>query len=423
MKHKSLFTNRNLSIKNKKYFSPKLWQFILEIKLGCRKIEQVRGLFSQCLLLLLIFSLTACQQYSADSLRQSNSKADAKEESVAGRLDTQLTLDDAVLEQSNNEGLVWKIQAKRTTYSDDRQIAYLEDITANLLQDREIILKLKGKQGEIREQGNLIVLQEEIVASDARNETILRGNVAQWRPLENVLTLKDNLQVNHPNLIVTADTAQYFTDTESLELTGRVVANTEQPALLLESDRLLWQIPQQKVIADNPLNVVRYQKEAITDRLVADKAQVDLERQTIALNSNVALNSVQPQLKIATNSATWNYQQRFIESDRPIQIVDRQQQLTITGNQGQIDFETEIATMTNGVKAINNLEPATLYSEQAVWKIPQKEITATGNVIYNKEQPKIDLTGDRAIIDLEADKAIVTSDRPQQKPVVSVVND
>ena len=408
---------------DKKYFSFKLRKFILKIKSDRTKKEQVRRLFFQYFLLLLIFSLTACSRNLATDTSRQSSDANTEEQESIGRLDTQLTLNDAVLEQSNNEGLVWKIKAKHTTYSDDRATAYLEDITANLLQNEEIILKVKGKQGEVREQGQLIVLQEAVVASDARNETILRGNTAQWRPSEGVLTIQDNLQVNHPNLIVTADKAQYFTDTESVELTGRVVANTEEPALILKSDRLLWQIPQQKVIANNPLNVVRYQQATITDRLVADRAQVDLERQTIALNSNVALNSVQPELQIATDSAIWNYQLRTINSDRPIRVVDRQQQLTITGNQGQIDFETEIVTMTNGVEGVNNREPATLYSQQAIWNISQKEVTATGNVTYNKAQPKIDLTGDKAIIDLEADRAIVTSDRPQQKPVVSVVND
>lgn len=412
--------------KEPKYFSSQLGNFILKTQLCHCKIEQLKRLCSQCLLLLLIFLLAACNQSSGErnSSGQSNSNLDDREEQslTTDRLNTQLTLNNAVLEQSDNKGLVWKIKAQRTTYSDDRQIAHLEDITANLLEDGVIILKVKGKKGEIKEQGQLILLQEAIVVSDARNKTILRGDVARWRPSAGVLTIENNLQVARPNLIVTADTAQYFTDTESLELKGQVVANTKQPALRLESDRLLWQIPQQKVIAQEPLNVIRYQQEAITDRLVADKATVDLERQTIAFNGNVALNSLQPELQIATDSALWNYQLRTIDSDLPIQVVAQQQQLTITGNQGQIDLETEMATLNEGVKGINNREPATLYARQAIWNISQQEIVATGNVIYNKAQPKVDLTGDKAIIDLEAERAIVTSDRPQQKPVVSVVN-
>lgn len=379
--------------------------------------EQVKALLTQGLLLLLIFLVTACQ--TSKSALTSNQEQPTND----GRANTQLTLNDAVLEQSNSEGnLFWKIKAKRTTYSDDKQIAYIEDITANLLQDRQIILKVKGKTGEVQEQGHLILIKDQIVASDARNETILRGNLIEWRPSENVLTIKDNLQANHPNLIVTANTAKYFTDTENLELIGQVIANTLDPTLLLESDRLLWQISQQKVIANNPLKIVRYQKETITDRLVADTAEVDLNQQIVTLNRNVELISVKPELQIATNSALWNYKARFIDSSQPIQVVAREQQLNVTGNQGQIDLIREIVTLKNGVKGINNREQATLYAQQAIWNMTQQEIVATGNVIYNKTQPKIDLTGDKAVIKLAENKAIVTSNQPQDKPVVSVVN-
>jgi LPS export ABC transporter protein LptC len=360
-------------------------------------------LFFQGFLLLLFFVLNACQN------NQLNTNAEEAKSEKIGRLDTQLTLNNAVLEQSNRDGnLVWKIKAKRTTYSDDRKIGYIEDITANLLQDRQIILKIKGKKGEIQEQGNLILLKEEIVANDVRNQSVLQGDILEWRPLENTLMIKNGLQVNHPNLIVTANTAKYSTDTESLELTGQVVANSLEPNFSLESDRFFWQIPQQKVIVNSPLEIVRSQQETVTDRIVADRGEIDLKQQTVTLKDNIELNSLNPHLQIATNSAIWNYQKRFIKSDRPIQIVATQQQLTITGNQGQIDLTTEIATLKNGIKGVDNREAATLYAQQAVWNINQKEIVATDNVIYNKAQPKVDLTGDKAVINLAENKATVS---------------
>jgi LPS export ABC transporter protein LptC len=366
-------------------------------------LDFVKIIFFQSFLLLLVFYLSACQNNQLNVTAK-----EAKSENIS-RLNTQLTLNNAVLEQSNRDGnLVWKIKAKRTTYSDDRKIGYLEDITANLLQNHQVILKIKSKKGEIQEQGNLILLKEEIVANDVRNQSVLQGNFVEWRPLENTLIVKDNLQANHPNLTVTANTAQYFTDTESLELTGQVVANTLEPSLLLESDRLFWQIPQQKIIVNNPLKIVRYQKETVTDRLVADRGEVDLNQQVVTLKDNVELNSLKPELQIATDSAIWNYQKRFINSEKPIQIVAQSQQLTITGNQGQIDLITEIATLKNGVKGVDNREAANLYAQQAVWNLNQQEIVATGNVIYNKAQPKVDLTGDKAVIDLAENKAIVT---------------
>ena len=416
-KNTQFFVTKNLL--QHKFFlgwSKKLWQplcvknYIIKLK------EQTKTLSSFGFLLLLVF-LASCQN------SELNSNEEQDELANIGRASTELTLNNAVLEQSNSEGnLVWKIKAQRTTYSEDRKTAYLEDITANLLQDQKIILKVKSQKGEVLEQGNLILLKKEVVATDARNQSVLRGDLVEWRPADNVLTIRDNLRINRPNLIVTANTAQYFTDTESLVLTGRVVANNLEPNLILKSDRILWQIAQDKIMANNPLNIVRYQKDAVTDRLLADRGEVDLALKTVTLQDNVELTSAVPQLKVATNSAVWHYQKRFISSEKPIQIVDKEQQLTITGNQGQVDFLAEIAILKNGAKGINNRDQTQLYSQQAVWNMTQEEIVATGNVIYNQTQPKLDLTGDKALIQLEANKAIVTSNKPQTKPVVSVVN-
>ena len=389
----------------------------MEIKSTFSFKELVKTTFFFSLLLLLIFYLTACQNNISNSTNN-------REVRDVGRLSTELTLNDAVLEQSNTEGnLIWKIKAKQTTYSEDRKIAYLKEITANLLQDKKIILKVRGQEGEVLEQGNLIILKERVVASDARNQTVLRGNIVEWRPSENLLIVKDNLQGNHPNLVVTSNTAKYFTDTENLELIGRVVANTLDSNLLLESDRLLWQIPQQKIIINNSFKTVRYQQEVITDRLVADRGEANLSDRTITLNNNIELTSIEPELKIATNSAIWNYERRLINSDLPIQIVDKTQELVIIGNQGQIDFQKQFATLQNGVKGNNNREKSDIYSRQAIWDMTKNEITATGDVIYNKTQPKVNLRGDKALIYLDTNKAIVTSDRPKNKPVVSVVSD
>ena len=413
-----------LQNKEQKHFSlidsHQLWHDIKKQKFLRKPSRQLKTLFISSFWLLSLFTFTACQ---GDRSKTTNSRETTKN---VARLSTELTLDDAVLEQADRTGnLVWKIKARRTTYSDDRKVAYLENITANLLQDKKIILKLQGKRGEIQKQGNLVLLEEDIIISDARNQSVLRGSLMEWRPLENTLLVKDNLQANHPNLAVTANTAKYATDTESLELIGQVVASTIEPSLLLRSDRLLWQIPQQKLVANNPLNVVRYENKdskTVTDRLIADKGEVALDSQTVTLKKNVELTSVVPDLQIATNSVVWNYQQRLINSQDPIQVVDRQQQLTVTGNQGEIDFQTEIATMQKGVKAIDNRQQATLYSQQAVWNISKKEIIATENVTYNKKQPQINLTGDRAVIQLQNNKAVVTSNRPSDKPVTSVVS-
>ncbi len=385
-------------------------------KFTCSMKKQFTVLMSKSLLLAFCFFIPACQ-----ATLPNDSAAEKKIDNKA-RLNTQLVLNDAVLEQSNLKGdLIWKIRAKKTTYSDDRKIAYVKDITANLLQDEQVIIKVKGDKGEIRENGNAILLTENVVANDVRNKSVFRGNHIEWHPLENTLVIKDNLQVNHKDLIVTANTAKYFTDVESLELLDEVVANTINPNLLLEGERLSWQIPQQKIISQSLIKIVRYQKEKVTDRLFADTAQIDLKAHNINLHGNVEMNSLEPELSIAANGFIWNYRKRIINSDQPIQLVNNLQQFSVTGNQGKVDFKSKIATLQNGVQGINNRELATLYAQKAVWDIDRKEIDALGNVIYNRTQPNVNLTGDKALIDLGENKATISSNQPTQKPVVSVV--
>ncbi len=341
--------------------------------------SELLGLVSKIIAVFLLSATVACRETNP----QANSNPQNTE--IAARPNTELVLNNAVLEQSNDQGnLFWKIKSETTTYSDDRKIAYLEQITANLINNGKLILQVSAEQGEVRDNGNLILLQDKIVAVDPRSNIILNSDRAEWRPQENILTITENLRVNYSNLEVTANKAQYFTAQENLELTGQVIANMIDPYLILNTEHLLWQIPQQKIIGNKALKVVRYQDDIVIDRLVADRGEVNLEQKTLDLNKNIEIISLDPQLQIATNSAQWNYQNRFITSTEPIQVVDRQRQLDVTGNQGQVDLTTEIVTLKGGVKGIDNRDRSTLYSQELTWNIPRNTVTATGDVVYNE---------------------------------------
>ncbi|WP_144053182.1 LPS export ABC transporter periplasmic protein LptC [Xenococcus sp. PCC 7305] len=304
---------------------------------------------------------------------------------IAGRSETQLLLNDAVLEQSSNQGnLSWKIKSETATYSADQKNAYLEKITANLIDNGKIILQVSAEQGEVRDNNNLILLQDKVVAVDPRSDIVLNSDRAEWRPQENILIITENLRVNNSNLEVTANQAKYFSDRENLELTGQVVVNAVDPYLIMSTERLLWKIPQKRLIGNLPWQVVRYQEDIVTDRLVADRGEVDLQQNILSLSQNIEIISLDPQLQIATNAAQWDYQNRLVTATEPIQVVDRQRQLDVTGNQGQVDLIAEVVTLQGGVKGIDNRELSTLHSQELTWDIPGQTVTATGNVVYNE---------------------------------------
>ena len=358
------------------------------------------------MLTIITVSTFGCQTSTPDLNPNSNQISDT-------RSDTQLVLNNAVLKQSNQNN-VWKIKADRIVYSEDKKTATLDKVVGNLLQDDEIILKISANEGTISNNGNLILLSGDIIVSDSRNDSAINANAIEWRPQENLLLIKDNLVGVYPNLKVTATEGQYFTDRENLEIQGNVVATTNQPSLQLKSDRLMWDIPQEKITIPNALEIVRYEEETITDRLKSDRAEVNLTENTVVLNKNIELITLDPQLQMATDSLTWNYQQRTGKTEQPIQIINRDRQISLTGNRGEIDLKRSIAKLENGVKGISSSKPSELYARQLTWNIDTEKIEATGNVIYEQSDPQAYLTGEKAVGTLGGNDIAVTSDGKKQ---------
>ncbi|MFM2313222.1 MAG: hypothetical protein RLZZ04_2498 [Cyanobacteriota bacterium] len=359
-------------------------------------------------------SITGCQPSTSDS--------NVNQVSPTSRLDTELVLNNAVLEQSNKQSnTVWKIKADNIVYSEDKKIATLTKVVGNLLQDDVVILKISAKSGEVRNQGDIILLQDQVIASDPRNGSVINSEEVEWRPQDNLLLIKTELTGNHPNLAIVAKSGQYFTDIEKLEIEQDVIATTKQPALRLTSDRLEWNIPQGRIISPGNMKLVHYdQNQTIVDQLISDRAELNLQKHQAILNKNIELITSEPQLQVATDFLTWNYQDRIGKTDRPIRILDRDRHLNITGNQGEINLQQQLATLQNGVKGINEREGSELYARKIIWELKTEEVEATGNVIYEQAKPKARLKGEKAIGTFGNNNITVTSNG--KEPVTSVID-
>ena len=367
------------------------------------------------LFFVLLWGVAACQSASVED-QQSDGNDNLE------RLETQFTLENAILEQSNTQGnILWKVKSNKTVYSQDRQTAKLEQVTANLLEDGQVILRLSSNKGEIKENGLVILLQGQILVTDSRNQAVVRSEEAEWRPSEHILLVHKRIRGSNDNLEIEADRGKYLIDVQSLELEGNVVASNLQPSLRLKTEHLLWLIPQQKVIGDRPLEIVRYQDDTISDRVVANQGEVDLQKNVLHLQKDIEMRSLDPPLHIATNSVEWNYQTRVATSDQPIHIIDLENELDIIGNQGTIDLNQQIATLDQGIKGINNRNQSQLYAQNLIWDIPTENVEATGNVIYQQANPPLNLTGDKAIGKLKNNSVVVTSNNQQNRVVTEIV--
>ena len=375
---------------------PEFWIERLDTPLGWVK----RGV-----LLGLLLSAAACQ-------RQIEPERTAKQGTAnPDKLEARLTLNNAILERSDDRGQkLWKIGVKRAVYSKDKKIAQLEKLAGEVFQDGKVVLRISGDGGEVHRDGEEIFLKD-IRATDPRNGAIVQGKQVEWRPKEGILMLRDHVTGRHTKLEASAREGKYYTRKQQLELIGDIVATAKDPRLQLKTQHLVWEISQQKVVGDKPLQLVRYKDKTITDRVVADRAEVDLKTDTAKLQQDIDFKSLAPPVQIAADSVTWNYKTRTVESDRPVQLVHYQDRIAISGNQGSVDLDRQVAHLKGGVQGQNAHNPAKLYADEMIWKIPTQIVEAMGNVIYEQANPKISLTGTKAVGTLKDNKIIVSGDR------------
>lgn len=140
---------------------------------------------------------------------------------------------------------------------------------------------------------------------------------------------------------------------------------------------------------------------------MADRSQLDLASKIVTLERNVDLKSTDPPLQIASNAIIWQPEQRLVTANAPVQIVNTEQEMTLTANRGQVDLETEMARFSGGVRGISQRNQATLFADKLRWEVATQQMEAEGNVIYEQADPPLRALGTTAIGNLQSEDFIV----------------
>lgn len=362
----------------------------------------------QLLLVVLLVGTSACggqkNKRTADKLAQDSSAVQSFENN--------LTFNDVTLEQVNEQGkLLWKVKAKQARYSQDQKVATVQAPEGELFQDGKLVYKIKARSGEVRKDGQTILLKDQIVATDVQSGAILQGNELEWRPKEDILWVRNNLTGTHPQLQASAQEAKAYSRSRRIEFFGQVNAKSKDPALGFKTEHLVWQIAQQLVTADKPVQIDRYTGEVVTDQALGNQAEVNLKTKVATLKQDAQLSLADPPLQIASNSMVWDLNAQTVASDQPVQVVHREQQVTLTGNQGRVELQPRIFYLTGNVQGQGQRKQSQLAADQLTWYIPTQQIDATGNVVYSQVDPPFNLKGPRASGTLQDQNIVVSGGR------------
>lgn len=336
------------------------------------------------------------------------------------RENSQLMLNNATLEQANIKGqTLWKIQVKSAVYTPDKQKANLAQVRGNLFQDGKLVLQVSADNGEIVRNGENIVLKNNVLAIDPRNKTSLRSNAVEWRPKESLLELSQPLKGDHPKLTVEAQRGQYNPKLQQMDLFEKVQAVVPDRRLQLKTDHLSWNLFQHKLLSDRPTQITRFQDKTITDQVDAQAVEVDLQQKIAIATGQIAFKSLSPPLQAIAEVLRWDYQNRQIQSDKPVKLIQYHDQITVTANRSRIDLITNIAYLSEGVRGVSDRKPAQLYTQNLIWNLDSQQIEAQGNVIYQQSQPQFNVTGDQATGILSTNNITVTGN-PRDRVVTEI---
>ncbi len=344
-----------------------------------------------------------------------------KQDTSATDIEGSLVFKNITLDQADEQGRpLWKVKAQEATYSKDKKIARIEKPSGDLYQDGKIVLQVSADSGEIRQDGKLVLLKGQITATDTRNGAVFKGDELEWHPKEDLLMVRQNLKGSHPQLQATAKEGRYFTRKQQVELLNQVVAISKDPDLQMKTEHLIWQIKEHKVSGDKRIQIERYKDKVVTDRVEADLSQVNLKTKIATLKQNIQLTSVDPPVLISSNSATWDTKAETVVADQPVKIVQQKENVTLTGNRGQVDLKQKVAYLTGGVQGIGSQNQAKLYANQMRWDISTQLVQASGNVMYQQINPPFNTTGPTATGKLQ-DKSIVVSGNPGDRVVTKII--
>ena len=330
-----------------------------------------------------------------------------------------LTLKDITLEAADEKGqLLWKVKARAANYTKDREVAGVENPDGELFQDGKLVFRLKAKRGEVHQDGKQLFLFDDIVATDIQDGAVLRGDELEWRPQEDILIVRKNLTGTYKQVTVSANEGRMKSRQRHMELTGNVVATSADPPLQLRSEHVVWERDRELVTADVPVQIDRYQGKTLKDRATAGRGAVNLKAKTATLQQNARVNLLDPPVRVASESMTWDLNAETVRSEVPVTVVHESEQLTFTGNQGIVDIKQKICYLTGSVRGAGERRQSRMSADVMIWNISTQDIDAEGNVVYNQADPPLTLNGPKAVGNLNQQTVTVTGDG---KPVVTEI--
>ncbi|MDF5718097.1 MAG: LPS export ABC transporter periplasmic protein LptC [Rhizonema sp. NSF051] len=363
----------------------------------------------------LILGLFGCSSQTHKATQPSASSSPTQDS------ESNLTFFGVNFEQADEAGRpVWRVKAKKAKYFKEKQIGQAESPSGELYQDGKVVYEFTAQQADIKQDGKQLFLKGKIVAVDPHNGVVVRGNELEWRPKEDLMIVRNQVTGNNKQLQVVAKEGRVKTREQRMDLFGDVVANSNEPQLQMRTQHLIWQIKQQKLIGDRPVQIDRYENNQITDRGKGDTAEANLKTKIITVKNNAQIEILNPAMQVTSNFMTWDLNAETVKTSAPVRVFHRTDNVTVNGDRGEMNTQQKIVYITGNVNAVGQ-RGQLLKSKKLTWYLNNQFVEAQGNVFYQQMDPPLSFTGQQASGNLQDENIVVKGNNSSDKVYTKII--
>jgi len=364
----------------------------------------------------LLLTLVSCAGES-----KSVDEEPVEDESVQEEQESNFTFQGVALEQFDEKGQpIWKVNAEQAKYTKEKQIGNAENPYGELYQDGKIVYKIKAEKYDSRQDGKQLLIKGKIVATEPENGVVLRGNELEWRPKEDLMIVRNQINGTHKQLKATAKEAKVKTREQRIDFSGGVVAKSVEPQLQMQTEQLTWMIKQEKLIGDRTMQIARLKNNKVTDRGRGDAAEIFLKTKIVNITKNAFVELLDPLVQIASNSITWNLNTENIKTNAPVKVLHRSENITVSGNRGELKIPQNTVHVRGDVRGLGQ-KGQSIQSNNLTWFLDKQTVEASGNVTYGQTDPQLTFKGDTATGNFKTENVVVKGGNSGERVITEII--
>ena len=357
-------------------------------------------------LVLLMSTIAAC----GGNDQKDSAEADDSDSDV--ELVTDLIFDNITLEQSDDQGILrWRMVADQALYSQDRRDATIEQPSGQFFQGEYPAFSVTADRGEVKQDGNKLVLVGNVVITDEDTGATLQGDRMRWLPEENTIVLLNNITADHPDVKLTAQEVMVWIDEDRVLISGDVKAETTDESLQFNGEEVMWFLAEERLISDRPVRFQQRQDDQITARAQGNEVEYDIQKQLATLNNDAIVVLQDPPLRVTGDALQLNQATNTVVASKRFNVFHRAEKVNMVANKGRGNLEKQVFKMNGNVVVTAERNQARLRSDQLTWTVPTQGIVAEGNVVYRQTDPVFNLQGPKAVGKLEDETIVVSGGR------------